>query len=218
MSPGGARPAGARAGAAPGAGACPFARLAAALPAELHAAFRPTPGDDAVLPRPAGPAGRAQAAGECGSGASPQVHERLTTNISVPLSLSLAAAAAPAAAAVRPPGPAGGPFGPAALRTVAALAREGVPQTTLRLAEEYGPAVAFANPARSIGLDAAGWTFLTDPDDVQHVATTAAANYRERFLPDGYTFATDGKGLLASGGEYNARHRRLCHSRGETQQ
>ena len=44
----------------------------------------------------------------------------------------------------------------------------------------------------------------------QHVATTAAANYRERFLPDGYAFATDGKGLLASGGEYNARHRRLC--------
>ena len=111
---------------------------------------------------------------------------------------------------MRPPGPPGGPFGPAALRTVAALAREGVPQTTLRLAEEYGPAVAFANPARSLGLDAAGWTFLTDPDDVQHVATTAAANYRERFLPDGYAFATDGKGLLASGGEYNARHRRLC--------
>jgi len=108
----------------------------------------------------------------------------------------------------RPPGPPGGAFGTAALKIVAGLALDGVPKTTLTLAQDYGEAVAFANP---VGLgDAAGWTFLSGPDDVQWVAATNSVNYRERFLPDSYAFATDGKGILATGGEYNKRHRKLC--------
>ena len=117
-----------------------------------------------------------------------------------------------------------------------------MPKTTLTLAEDYGDAVAFANP---VGLgNASGWTFLsgksffiafsslshplvflsfhhscalshTDvwnlgPEDIKHVAERNCNNYRERFLPDSYSFATNGKGILATGGRYNKRHRSLC--------
>ncbi|QDZ17484.1 cytochrome P450 [Chloropicon primus] len=108
----------------------------------------------------------------------------------------------------RPPGPPGGAFGREALRVVASLTLDGVPKTTLKLAQEYGDAIAFENP---VGLgDAAGWTFLSSPDDIEHVSASNCNNYRERFLPDSYAFATDGKGILATGGEYNRRHRSLC--------
>jgi cytochrome P450 len=96
----------------------------------------------------------------------------------------------------------------AALKIVSELALDGVPQVTLSLAEEYGEAVCFANP---VGLgNAAGWTFLSGPKDIEHVAASNCNNYRERFLPDSYAFATDGKGILATGGSYNRKHRSLC--------
>ena len=95
-----------------------------------------------------------------------------------------------------------------ALKIVSELALEGVPQVTLSLAEEYGEAVCFANP---VGLgDAAGWTFLSGPKDIEWVAASNCNNYRERFLPDSYAFATNGKGILATGGAYNKKHRSLC--------
>ena len=48
----------------------------------------------------------------------------------------------------------------------------------LRFAARYGPVCRFANPAALGG--AAGWVFVTSPDDIEHVCGAAARNYQER--------------------------------------
>lgn len=110
------------------------------------------------------------------------------------------------------------------LRTLGALAAGGLPAVTLHLAAEEAatdgsdfPCWRFPNAARNFGPEymggvagATGWVFPSDPADVQWVAQEQAPNYKERFLPDAYEFVAGGKGLLASSGEYNQRHRVKC--------
>jgi len=42
----------------------------------------------------------------------------------------------------------------------------------------------FTNPVNLNG--AAGWTFVNDPRDVEHVCATNTKNYSDRYLPDIY--------------------------------
>jgi len=83
----------------------------------------------------------------------------------------------------------------------------GMEKATLHFANQYGPIARFPNP---IQRDAAGWTFLNDADLIDHVCRIKPANYTERFLPDVYTYVTDGKGILGSGGAFNKQQRKLC--------
>ena len=110
------------------------------------------------------------------------------------------------------------------LRTLGALVVDGLPGVTLHLAAEEAaadgaafPCWRFPNAAQELGpkymggvAAATGWVFPSDPDDVRWVAQEQAPNYKERFLPDAYEYVAGGKGLLASSGEYNQRHRVKC--------
>ena len=83
----------------------------------------------------------------------------------------------------------------------------------------------FANPTNLNGKS--GWIFVNDPDNVQYISVANAKNYTTRYLPvrscscvcclkeemcvqDIYKFATNGKGILGSQGEYNRKHRAMC--------
>ena len=61
---------------------------------------------------------------------------------------------------------------------------QGRPETKLtfaRLAARPPPVPRFANPVRLNA--AAGWVFLNDPADIQHVCAANTRNYAERYLP-----------------------------------
>mmetsp|Transcript_13427 Transcript_13427/g.18356 ORF Transcript_13427/g.18356 Transcript_13427/m.18356 type:complete len:596 (-) Transcript_13427:161-1948(-) len=104
------------------------------------------------------------------------------------------------------PGPQGNMF--QNLLDVSVIGLQGMEKATLHFADQYGPIARFPNPIQ-LG-EAAGWVFLNDPGLIEHVCRVNQANYSERFLPDSYLFATEGKGILGSGGEYNKEHRRMC--------
>mmetsp|Transcript_38457 Transcript_38457/g.46399 ORF Transcript_38457/g.46399 Transcript_38457/m.46399 type:complete len:587 (+) Transcript_38457:385-2145(+) len=84
----------------------------------------------------------------------------------------------------------------------------GIEKSTLHFAESYGPIARFPNPV-NLGA-AAGWTFLNDPELIEHCCASNSANYAERFLPEIYAFVTDDKGILGSSGSYNRQHRKMC--------
>eukprot|EP00240_Pyramimonas_obovata_P000733 CAMPEP_0118932954 /NCGR_PEP_ID=MMETSP1169-20130426/10801_1 /TAXON_ID=36882 /ORGANISM="Pyramimonas obovata, Strain CCMP722" /LENGTH=583 /DNA_ID=CAMNT_0006875663 /DNA_START=463 /DNA_END=2215 /DNA_ORIENTATION=+ len=104
------------------------------------------------------------------------------------------------------PGPGKNPF--QNLLDVMYIGVFGMEKATLHFARSYGPISRFPNPIQ-LG-DAAGWTFLNDAELIDHVCRENTANYTERFLPDVYTYVTDGKGILGSGGAYNKKHRKMC--------
>ena len=64
------------------------------------------------------------------------------------------------------------------------LAEGGVHGAILKFEEKYGPVSRFTNPVNLNG--AAGWTFVNDPRDVEHVCATNTKNYSDRYLPDIY--------------------------------
>jgi len=51
---------------------------------------------------------------------------------------------------------------------------------------------------------------VTDPEIVEHICSKNSKNYMERYLPDVYSYITEGKGILGSTGKYNQKHRAMC--------
>eukprot|EP00899_Mesostigma_viride_P023217 jgi/Mesvir1/407/Mv11298-RA.1 len=88
-------------------------------------------------------------------------------------------------------------------RDVGSIMSLGFPKAILEFKKRYGPI------SRFVGGNT-GFTFVTDPDNVQYVSTTNSKNYQDRFLPAVYTYVFENKGILGSQGEYNRRHRFLC--------
>jgi len=82
----------------------------------------------------------------------------------------------------------------------------GIEEATLRWGDAFGPIVRFDNS--NLGIKS--WVFINEPEIISHVCFKKAANYKERYLPDIYKFATQGKGILGSTGEFNQKHRKMC--------
>uniref|UniRef100_A0A7S4DFN2 Cytochrome P450 n=4 Tax=Lotharella globosa TaxID=91324 RepID=A0A7S4DFN2_9EUKA len=82
----------------------------------------------------------------------------------------------------------------------------GIEEATLRWGQAFGPIVRFDNS--NLGIKS--WVFVNEPNLIEHVCFKNAMNYKERYLPDIYRFATQGKGILGSTGEFNLKHRKMC--------
>jgi len=72
--------------------------------------------------------------------------------------------------------------------------------------QSFGPIVRFDNT--NLGIKS--WVFVNEPEIIEHVCFKNSLNYKERYLPDIYRFATQGKGILGSTGEFNLKHRKMC--------
>uniref|UniRef100_A0A7S0DFN7 Cytochrome P450 n=1 Tax=Amorphochlora amoebiformis TaxID=1561963 RepID=A0A7S0DFN7_9EUKA len=82
----------------------------------------------------------------------------------------------------------------------------GIEEATLRWGDSFGPIVRFDNS--DIGIKS--WVFVNEPDLIEHICFKNSPNYKERYLPEIYKFATQEKGILGSSGDYNQKHRKMC--------
>jgi len=82
----------------------------------------------------------------------------------------------------------------------------GIEEATLRWGQSWGPIVRYDNR----NLPVQSWVFVNEPEIISHICGKNARNYAERYLPDVYKFATQGKGILGSTGKFNADHRKMC--------
>lgn len=82
----------------------------------------------------------------------------------------------------------------------------GIEEATLRWGNSFGPIVRYDN--KNLGIKS--WVFVNEPELIEHVCGRKASNYAERYLPDVYKFATQGKGILGSSGKFNKEHRAMC--------